>query len=191
MQYQKPSSEWNMEQRDCAGLVRFSFKEALRRHDRLWFKRMNHEYAAFAPDVNFPGGFPLGDKIFRTDYGSFNENDERMGKFSEFADARTLKNHNSTFISRDIREAESGDLLIFHQPWIQKYPYHVMIFIGKSSLEESSANDWVVYHTGESKDRDGMRMVRLSQLEMHPEERWRAVSANRHFLGIYRLKILT
>src|SRR5688572_1962344 len=33
-QFYRLSGEWNAEQRDCAGLVRFAWREALRRHDR-------------------------------------------------------------------------------------------------------------------------------------------------------------
>ena len=39
-QFYRLSSDWNAEQRDCAGLVRFAWREALRRHDRLWFQKM-------------------------------------------------------------------------------------------------------------------------------------------------------
>src|SRR5712692_8491076 len=35
MQFYQLSEQWNVDQRDCAGLVRFAMREALRRHDRL------------------------------------------------------------------------------------------------------------------------------------------------------------
>src|SRR6266571_5049462 len=129
-QFYQLSDQWNAEQRDCAGLVRFAIREALRRHDRIWFQKMGPGYETVAPDV---AGFdldqnPLGEKIFRTDFGSFHESDLRNGRFSEFADGRALKSFNTLFVSRDRREAETGDLLFFYQPWVQKFPYHVMIF---------------------------------------------------------------
>jgi hypothetical protein len=193
MQFYKLSDEWNPEQRDCAGLVRFAWREALRRHDRPWFQRMGIEYSSIAPDVRAYTleENPLGEKLFRSDYGAFHESDLSRGKFSEFADVRTLKNYNAVFVSRDRRQAEPGDLLFFHQPWVQKYPYHVMIFIGEPVHNDEGGADWVVYHTGSSPTDEGtVKKVRLSVLDQHPDKRWRPVENNPHFLGFYRLKIL-
>jgi uncharacterized protein YfaT (DUF1175 family) len=194
MQFYEYSSSWNPEQRDCAGLVRFSMREALRRHDRPWFQRMGPQYERIAPDVRaytLETG-PLGEKLFRTDFGTFQQSDVTDGKFSEFADGKTLKNHNSVFVSRDRAQARPGDLLFFYQPWVQKYPYHVMIFIGTAGFEGEGAADWVVYHTGSSPEDGGtVKKVRLSVLDQHPDRRWRPVETNSNFLGFYRLKILS
>lgn len=193
MQFYLLSDQWNAEQRDCAGLVRFAMREALRRHDRIWFQKMAPGYDTVAPDVI---GFdldknPLGEKIFRTDFGAFQESDVRNGRLSEFADGRTLKNFNSTFVSRDRRAAQPGDLLFFYQPWVQKFPYHVMIFIGVPHVAPNGAGDWVVYHTGASPtDKGTVKKVELSVLDRHPDPRWRPVEGNRNFLGFYRLKII-
>lgn len=190
-QFYAPSSQWNETQRDCAGLVRFAWREALRTHDRLWFQAINIE--AVAPDVKAFAleRSPVAEKLFRTDYGAFAESDLTDGRLSEFADARTLKNYNATFISRDRRQAQAGDLLFFHQPWVQKYPYHVMIFLGAARQANAGASDWVVYHTGSSaKDKGEVRKARLSVLDQHPDRRWRPTESNKHFLGFYRLKIL-
>ncbi len=193
LQFYQLSAQWNVEQRDCAGLVRFAMREALRRHDRPWFQKMGPGYETVAPDV---AGFdldhnPLGEKIFRTDFGSFHESDLRNGRFSEFADGRALKNFNSAFVSRDRREAEAGDLLFYYQPWVQKFPYHVMIFLGGPHVAPNGAQDWVVYHTGSSPtDQGTVKKVELSVLDHHPDPRWRPVESNRNFLGFYRLKIL-
>jgi uncharacterized protein YfaT (DUF1175 family) len=193
-QFYELSPAWNGEQRDCAGLVRFSMREALRRHDRPWFQRMGSQYEPMAGDVrayNLENG-PLGEKLFRTDFGTFKQSDVQDGKFSEFADGKTLKNHNSTFVSRDRRQAKPGDLLFFYQPWVQKYPYHVMIFIGAARMEGEGAADWVVYHTGSAPEYGGtIKKVRLSVLDHHPDKRWRPVETNPNFLGFYRLKILS
>lgn len=192
-QFYEASKEWNEQQRDCAGLVRFAWREALRTHDRRWLARMGASYEAFAPDVRAYTleHSPLGEKIFRTNFGSFRETDLRDDTFSEFADARTLKEFNTTFVSRDRRQAQAGDLLFFHQPFAQKYPYHVMIFLGAAHDDGEGANDWVVYHTGTSPtDKGTVKKVRLSVLEEHPDPRWRPVASNRNFLGFYRLKIL-
>jgi uncharacterized protein len=196
LQFYRLSDQWNAEQRDCAGLVRFAWREALRKHDRLWFQGMgapDGSYEPVAPDIKAYtlDRSPVGEKLFRTDFGSFEEADLTNGKLSEFADARTLKNYNSFFVSRDRRQAQPGDLLFFHQPWVQKYPYHVMIFLGEARHAGEGANDWVVYHTGTSPDDQGdVKKVRLRVLEQHPDKRWRPVESNRNFLGFYRLKIL-
>ncbi len=192
-QFYQLSDQWKAEQRDCAGLVRFAMREALRRHDRIWFQKMGPGYETVAPDV---AGFdlhqnPLGEKIFRTDFGSFHESDLRNGRFSEFADGRSLKNFNSVFVSRDRREAQPGDLLFFYQPWVQKFPYHVMVMLGSPHSAPNGAQDWVVYHTGSSPtDQGTVKKVQLSVLDHHPDPRWRPVENNKNFLGFYRLKIL-
>jgi uncharacterized protein YfaT (DUF1175 family) len=192
-QFYQLSNQWSTEQRDCAGLVRFAIREALRRHDRIWFQKMGPGYETVAPDVaglNLDQN-PLGEKIFRTDFGSFHENDLRNGRFSEFADGRSLKNFNSVFISRDRREAQPGDLLFFYQPWVQKYPYHVMVVLGSPHMAPNGAADWVVYHTGASPtDQGTVKKVQLSVLDRHPDPRWRPLESNKNFLGFYRLKIL-
>ncbi len=193
LQFYRLSAQWNAEQRDCAGLVRFVWREALRKHDRLWFQAMGEGIEAVAPDVRAYtlDRSPVGEKLFRAEFGSFAEADLSNGKLSEFADARTLKNYNATFVSRDWRQAKAGDLLFYHQPWVQKYPYHVMIFLGEARHAGEGAHDWVVYHTGASPDDKGeVKKVRLSVLEQHPDKRWRPLESNRNFLGFYRLKIL-
>lgn len=194
MQFYSLSYEWSAEQRDCAGLVRFSWREALRRHDHEWFQRMGREYEPFAPDVASYTleSSPLGEKLFRTNSAAFRSDDPASEAFSAFADARSLKDFNCVFIGRDRTRAEPGDLIFFFQPWVQKLPYHVMIFLGEGSMEASGrARDWVVYHTGASaSDAGAVKKVRLSVLDHHPDKRWRPVESNPNFLGFYRLKIL-
>lgn len=192
-QFYEVSKEWNADQRDCAGLVRFAWREALRSHDRAWFQRMGEDFDPVAPDVHAYTleRSPVGEKLFRTASGTFVEANLTDGSLAEFADARTLKNFNAVFVSRDRNEAEAGDLLFFQQPFAQKYPYHVMVFLGRARTDSEGADDWVVYHTGASPvDAGEVRKVRLSVLERHPDPRWRPVASNRNFLGFYRLKIL-
>lgn len=194
MQFYQMSDAWNTDQRDCAGLVRFAWREALRTHDRAWLKRMGPNYEAFAPDVRaykLERGSPLGEKLFRTAPGAFQQSDLEDNTFSEFADARTLKDFNCNFVSRERQRAQPGDLLFFYQPSAHKYPYHVMIFVGAAREAAEGASDWVVYHTGASPNDEGtIKKVRLSVLDAHPDKRWRPVESNHNFLGFYRLKIL-
>ncbi len=192
-QFYNLSTSWNVDQQDCSGLVRFAWREALRPHDRSWFQRMGPGYELVAPDVrslSLEQG-PLGEKLFRTDWGVYRDGDLNSGKFSEFADARTLKAFNSRFVSRNRQEAQAGDLLFFHQPWTQKFPFHVMIFLGRARIADDGNNDWVVYHTGSTPTVPGtVKKVRLAVLDQHPNKRWRPVESNPNFVGFYRLKIL-
>lgn len=193
MQFYRLSDQWNMDQRDCAGLVRFAWREALRRHDRIWLQKMGPGYEPLVSEVSTfqQDRSPLREKLFRTDFGSYKDTDLVERKFSEFADARTLKNFNSKFISRDRQLAQPGDLIFYHQPWVQKFPYHVMIFLGESRIADQGARNWVVYHTGASATDEGtVKKVQLSVLDQHPNRRWRPVESNPNFLGFYRLKIL-
>lgn len=193
MQFYRVSDQWNQEQRDCAGFVRFGWREALRVHDRAWFRKMGPEYESVGPDVaglNLNNN-PLGEKLFRTNFGAFQQTDVLDGKFSEFADARTLKSFNTRFVSRDRTQAQPGDLLFFHQPGVQKFPYHVMVYLGAARFDGNGAKDWVVYHTGSSPvDNGTVKKVELSVLDDHPDPRWRPIETNRNFLGFYRLRIL-
>jgi hypothetical protein len=155
---------------------------------------MGGAYDAVAPDVQRARRLErgaLGERLFRTRPGAFQESDLAGDTFSDFADARTLKEFNTEFVGRDRGRAESGDLIFFHQPWAQQYPYHVMIFLGEAREDGEGADDWVVYHTGASPDGRGtIKKVRLAVLDLHPDKRWRPVASNRNFLGFYRLKIL-
>jgi uncharacterized protein YfaT (DUF1175 family) len=192
-QFYHPNDQWNAEQRDCAGLVRFALREALRHHDRAWLQKMGPGFTPIAPDVRrytLEQG-PLGEKLFRTAFGSYKDGELTNGVFSEFADARTLKSFNAKFIGRHRQLAQPGDLLFFYQPWVQKFPYHVMIFLGDAKLGGTLSTDWVVYHTGSSAiDAGTVKKVELSVLDHHPNKRWRPVESNSNFLGFYRLKIL-
>jgi uncharacterized protein YfaT (DUF1175 family) len=192
-QFYELSDQWNEDQRDCAGLARFAIRETLRHHDRIWLQKMGPAYQTVASDVkSFDLDHnPFGEKIFRTNFGSFAETDIGNGRFSEFADARTLKTFNVVFVSRDRHEAQPGDLLFYYQPWVQKFPYHVMIFLGQARIANNGAQDWVVYHTGSSStDKGTVKKVELSVLDHHPDPRWRPVERNKNFLGFFRLKIL-
>lgn len=191
-QYNKLSDSWQTDQRDCAGLVRFAWREALRKHDHAWYQRMGPEYEAIAGDLPYAlSGTPLQEKLFRTNFGVFGPADLNNGTFSEFADAQTLKNYNTNFVSRSRDEAKPGDLFVFHQPWVQKFPYHIMIFLGSPHEVTEAGHDWVVYHTGPTQNDPGLvKKVRLSTLDHHPDRRWRPVPGNPNFIGIYRLKIL-
>jgi hypothetical protein len=192
MQYYYPSAEASREVQDCAGLIRYAFHEALRRHDGEWRRR-------FAAPVDFPiediekyayPRTPLGTALFRTRPGPFAPGDLSGGAFREFADAETLVRYNTHRVGRRPEAARKGDLLVFRQP-PQQQPYHTMIFLGGSEALPDAVADWIVYHTGQDGGQTGViKKVPYRVLCEHPEPRWRPVEGNPNFLGFYRLNIL-
>ena len=106
------------------------------------------------------------------------------GAFAQFADAKTLVERNAYFVSRDLHQAQPGDLLFYRQ-FGQSSPWHSMIVtrIGGQSA--------VVYDTGEDHGKAGeLRRVLLAELIDHPQPQWRPVPGNPNFLGVYRWNIL-
>jgi uncharacterized protein len=181
---------------DCAALLRYSYRQALHTHDSAWTRETGITPPADPGTISqyrYPFT-PLGAALFRVQPGAATESDARTGAFAEFADAKTLKSLNTHFISRDLRDAESGDLLFYRQLETDE-PYHSMIYIGQSSWMPEPISDWrgaiVVYHTGPIGSAPGeMRRVTLAELLDHPSPRWRPVAGNSNFLGVYRWNIL-
>lgn len=175
---------------DCAALLRFAYREALRRHDEAWVATANVGEAPVPADIakySYPHT-PLGPNVFRTHEGRFQAADLTDGTFSEFADVKSLVIANTHFVGRDERSARPGDLLFFRQPE-QRSPFHSMIFVGRSHY--GSGDDWIVYHTGpDGKWKGEMRRVPLASLMKHPDPRWRPLVTNPNFLGFYRWNIL-
>jgi len=165
---------------DCAALVRYAVREALKPHTPEWRRLaalpVNPPYAD--PRTR-PAGRSDGWPLFRID-------DTR---YAEFADARTIVTRNARLLGRDPRAARPGDLLYFRQE-SQASPDHLMIFVGESLLEKDGS-DWIVYHTGPMDGGPGeVRKTRLADLLRHPSARWRPVTGNRAFVGVFRLSWL-
>jgi hypothetical protein len=175
---------------DCAGLLRYAYREAMRRHDSTWASDSGLGTLPAGADVakySYPYT-PLGAHIFRVKAGSFTPADLNDETFAEFADAKTLIAENTHFLTRDVRLAQSGDLLFFRQ-FEQSSPFHSMIFVGRSHFGDGDG--WVVYHTGPNGKWPGeMRRVTLTSLLHHPDARWRPEISNPNFLGVYRWNIL-
>jgi uncharacterized protein len=168
---------------DCAALVRFAFREALRPHTTEWARRVNLPRTPSFGDVRAaPAPTKNGWTLFRVSGGG-------APRYAEFADARTLVQLNARPLGRDTSALAPGDLLYFHQER-QAQPDHLMVFVGRSSFDPG--NDWVVYHTGPSSEGDPgeVRKVRLAELERHPAPRWRPLASNRQFVGVFRLAAL-
>jgi uncharacterized protein YfaT (DUF1175 family) len=176
---------------DCAALIRYAYRESLRRHDARWATEHGLETAPPAGDlVKYRYPFtPLRAALFRIQPGPFTEADLRGAAFAEFADARTLMRFNSHFVSRDLERARPGDLL-FYKQLEQSLPFHAMIYVGASQFEPDT-QPVVVYHTGPiGRDPGEIRRPAVRDLLHHPQPRWRPHPGNPNFLGVYRWNIL-
>ncbi|MGD1100565.1 MAG: DUF1175 family protein [Terriglobia bacterium] len=190
-QYYAPTPRTRAEVEDCAALVRFAYRNSLEAHSPAWREDAGLPYDPGFGDIakyNYPYG-PLGRALFRTRPGPVAPGDIAQGAFVEFADSATLLRYNTYLISRDVRAAQPGDLLFFHQS-VQREPFHTMLFVGKSYYQPQGT-DWIVYHTGDLNGQRGeIREVQTGTLLEHPDLHWRPLLNNPNFLGIYRLEIL-
>ena len=196
----RPQAEIPPEIADCAGLLRYAYREALKRHDDSWFLATGVDVVALPGEVRawrYPDT-PLGAGLFRVRPGPFEPADASNGAFAQFADARTLVERNAFFVTRDARQARPGDLLFYRQ-FGQSSPWHSMIVVA------AGAQARVVYHTGPDHSPHGrgpvrgdpdhgqageLRRVLLAELLDHPHPQWRPIPSNPNFLGVYRWNIL-
>jgi uncharacterized protein YfaT (DUF1175 family) len=188
----QPAEKLPPEINDCAGLIRFAYREALRSHDPEWMAR--HDLRALpgvASVEKYQYPFtPLGAALWRVQPGSFQAADLSNGAFAQFADAKTLKDLNMHFIGKDLHLARPGDVLFYRQPR-QNSPYHSMIFVGRSQLQPELQDPMVIYHTGAiAGDKGEIRFLRVPDLMNFPSPRWRPLPENQNFLGAYRWNIL-
>ncbi len=190
-QFYHSSDIWYDVRKDCAGLVEFAFREALKKHDEEWAKKYKFLSDFSMPDERpyyYPDVPVLGKKIFRVRDGEFNI--ETVDEdFSTTASSFALRNYSMDFISRDIREIKKGDVLFFFKEDNLKMPSHSMIYIGPELPNKEDG--FLVYHTGPSEHSKGfVKKVKLKELLRHPDPSWRPIPENREFIGIYRWKIL-
>lgn len=194
VQYYRLSPAWEPSQRDCAGLLRYAYKEALRKHDLTWRKTADLKGLDPLPDVtafNYPQIPLLGEKLFRIRPGPLNPSSL---PFAAFADAQALKNFNLTYLGKDRARAEEGDILIFFRPENPEMPYHLMVYLKTSFFDRQGRGEWLIYHTGPTlrptKSPGEMRRVSWQDIEGHPDPAWHPVNSNPNFLGFYRWKLL-
>jgi uncharacterized protein YfaT (DUF1175 family) len=196
---------WN--DRDCAGLLRYCYREALKRHDNAWLADRRWLVTAAIPDVrkyNYPNVPLVGTRLFNAGHRTAREGitghdpamtpvadhpaRARMGQeltldeFSDFAEAARLKDNSLAFLGRDRDGALPGDVMVYLNDTESQWPYHTMIYLG---------NGMTVYHTGPDGDKPGIvKRLSLAQLAAHPNPRWHPVAENPYFLGFYRWRIL-
>lgn len=163
---QGPTPRWFL--RDCAGLVRFAVAEALRPHDSAWLRASGMSARALPPEL----ALEADDRRRLLGWAQLD------GTRAPFARAEIVVARNSRRLGKDVNQAEPGDLLFFDQG----DDHHVMIWMG----------GWVAYHTGyETPSDNGLRAVSLHQLMHWKDTRWRPVSTNPNFVGVFRLAFLS
>jgi len=194
----RQTSELPSEIQDCAALLRYSYRESLKKHTADWMKEQRLDYLPSGGSIEqyqYPHTL-LGPALFRIKDGLFVPDDLRNGTFAQFADAHTLVEKNTHLIGRSLDLARPGDLLFYRQ-LEQMSAYHSMIFLGvghfSDTLDDSSRKPakWVVYHTGPMNGGKGeIRRLSLAELLHHPDARWHPITSNPNFLGVYRWNIL-
>jgi uncharacterized protein YfaT (DUF1175 family) len=190
-QYFDSTEERPAEIADCAALIRYAYREALRGHDGNW---ATDAHLPLAPGIPSPTKYqypytPLGAGLFRVSPGGFQAADLSTGGFAQFADARTLQLRNTHFVTRDLARAQPGDLLFYRQD-SEHMPFHSMIYVGESQIAKD-AGRYLVYHTGPDAGGPGeIRRPTVDELRHFPEPDWRPLPDNPRFLGVYRWNIL-
>jgi len=185
-QAMRPGSQVPAEIKDCASLLRYAYREALKKHDAGWFKDTGMEVGALPGEIgawHYPDT-PLAAGLFRITPGPFVRGDESDGAFAQFADAKTLVERNAYLVSRNVWQAEPGDLLFYRQ-FGESSPWHSMI------VTRVGSGAAVVYDTGQDHGAAGeLRRVELTELLGHPQAEWRPLASNPNFMGVYRWNIL-
>jgi len=178
-QLEAPSPAWEPSQRDCAGLLRFAFREALASHTDAWRERI-----AFT--AGSPGQNPS--PAFARDWRQGFPTPEGPQPFAKGAYLRRLA---CVSLGRDLQLARPGDLIFFARGGARSQPDHAMAFV----RPDVDGAPMLLYHTGPegsgaSRQPGEMRRVRLDDLLHHPDPDFRPLSENPAFLGLYRWRLL-
>ena len=180
---------WQPEQRDCAGLVRFAYREAVSPRTPKQISSLP-QGARKLPALQYPIGrlIPSFPRMWSTGYDS-------AGTIKQdfFADAETLLGYNFRLKGRTLELAQAGDLLAFRKDTAGDEPYHLMMFAGPDVQR-----GLVVYHTGSEPEKlprragyvaaasdPSVRVVTTKSLFESPDPVWIPVQENPHFLGVF------
>ncbi len=174
-----PSPAWEPAQRDCAGLLRFAFREALAQHTVSWRERV--AFASGPPGQDPSPAFAQGMRNgFPTPEGP-----------QPFAKGAFLRRLACVPLGRDLQQARPGDLLFFARGGARTQPDHAMAFVRPAA----DGAPMVLYHTGPEGSGAGrqpgeIRRARLDDLLHHPDPDFRPLPENPAFLGLYRWRLL-
>jgi len=187
-QYFKRSASWNKKERDCAGLIRYSYRESLKKHNRNWFYLTGITIENPPPEITefaYPKIPIIGKNIFAVKSKKANNSfkikiNNECYFFSNFADVENLLKKNCHFTGKNINLAKKGDILFFRYLKNGTYLYHSMIYLGVINKKKS-----IIYHTGSKKV---LKLVPTSYL--NDSIIFRPIEWNHNFLGVYRFNIL-
>ena len=176
LQSRKLSPLWDPQQRDCAGLVRFSYREGLRARSAEQLDKLGVPRKLSLPAVSLLGRhiFPQYPRIWQAGIDP--------AEFNDFADAETLVGYN--FVRTGLRpdQVEAGDLLVYRKDVSSDEPWHLML------AAPNGQQPLFVYHNGASGSEAAVRVVSLGDLEHSPDPTWLPLSNNPNFLGVYQWK---
>lgn len=177
-QLETPSPLWEPSQRDCAGLLRFAFREALAPHTAEWRARVGFREGAPGQDPS-PAFATAWRQGFPTPEGP-----------RPFARGALLRQLSCVPLGRDTILARPGDLLFFARGGARAQPDHAMAFV-RSDVDGAPM---LLYHTGPEGSGPRMpgeiRRVRLDDLMHHPDPDFRPAPENPAFLGLFRWRVL-
>jgi uncharacterized protein YfaT (DUF1175 family) len=190
-QYFQNPQQRPLEINDCAALIRYAYREALREHAAGWAEAAGVPVVpALDPVRKYRYPHPvLGAGLLRITEGPFQPADLHRPAFAQFADAKTLRRRNTHFLTRDVTRAQPGDLLFFRQE-SARMPFHSMIYLGESQLRPDGAR-YILYHTGPDGSNPGeIRRPTVAELLRHPDAEWRPLPNTPGFSGVFRWNIL-
>lgn len=152
------SPRWEPAQRDCAGFVRFLFREAVTGRAEMWLDKDQK-----------PTAFVSARELVAYNF-------EKVPLNVSLDEA--VQNG----------EIQTGDLLVFHRPDQNKSEdaWHLMIAL-RSPHGFQKGVLWT-YHNGEKGELGEVRKVRHEDLSTSPFSEWRPQADNPHFYGVYRWK---
>ena len=178
-QLDRVSPAWEPAQRDCAGLLRFAFREAWGPHTETWREHTGFPALPVATDPS-----PALAGPWRSAFPT-------PGGWQPFAKGALLRSYSCVLMGRELSEAKPGDLIFFARGGSQTEPDHAMAFVRPAV----DGQPMLLYHTGPEGTgltrQDGeIRRVRLDDLMHHPDADFRPLPENPAFLGLYRWKVL-
>jgi uncharacterized protein YfaT (DUF1175 family) len=179
-QLEGPSHAWEPAQRDCAGILRFAFREAWGPHTEAWRNRLGFSAPSIAgePSLAMAGPWRFA---FPTPEG-----------WEPFAKGALLRRLACLPMGREVVEARPGDLVFFARGGAHAQPDHAMAFV----RPDTDGQPVLLYHTGPegsgaTRSEGEVRRVRLDELLHHPNPDFRPLPENPAFLGVFRWKVLT
>ena len=158
-----------------AGLIRFVYKEAIKREIKQ--KKVNLK---LPEKIKFPGVSNAVRNIFPffLIFGKFQRH-----IILHFADAENLVMFNFDYVSKNINDLMPGDLLVFNKNNSSLEPWHLMLYVGKEYNKPLA-----IYHNGDKGKYAKIRIVSINDLSNSPDPQWMPNHNNPFFMGIYKWK---